>query len=215
MLLRRTSTAMRPRTSSSSPKRVAAASTLNDGSSNLRTAGFEHGLGSRRGRRRGGRRRRRQAGRRQGHAGRPDPGLPTRDRRELDAARRVRARRTGSRGGIADVDGDGDPDALLREAVSGVSIWWNQGDGTFADSRIRIGSAGVEWLEVGDLDGDGSADLVLGLHQQPKEVWFGSRSAAWGDSRSRPRPVDRRLGDFGGSPPRISTATGTWTWPKP
>ena len=77
---------------------------------------------------------------------------------------------TAQAGGVslADVDGDGDLDALLAVAFGaglGNQVWINQGGaqggtaGVFVDSGQRLGSRSSIAIETADLDGDGDTDV--------------------------------------------------------
>ncbi len=61
---------------------------------------------------------------------------------------------------LADVDGDGDVDCVVRQFLSGPTlVWLNDGRGTFADSGTSFGDGGSV-LAVSDLNGDGFVDLI-------------------------------------------------------
>jgi len=58
-----------------------------------------------------------------------------------------------------DLDGDGDLD--LATALHAVSVFLNNGDGTFAAPAIYDAGNGPDFLKAGDLDGDLDLDLVV------------------------------------------------------
>ncbi|MCL4561588.1 MAG: FG-GAP-like repeat-containing protein [Chloroflexi bacterium] len=62
---------------------------------------------------------------------------------------------------LADLDGDGDLDALLAGKTR-AAIWWNDSRGAFtqADQRFRYSERTA--LAVGDFNGDGRADIFTG-----------------------------------------------------
>ncbi len=71
---------------------------------------------------------------------------------------------------FADVDGDGDPDALIAGLDGWAGLWLNDGQGTFTDASASLprpppGSFFGLSVAAGDLDGDGSLDFVLGGEQ--------------------------------------------------
>ncbi|MFN3218737.1 MAG: FG-GAP-like repeat-containing protein [Acidimicrobiales bacterium] len=69
---------------------------------------------------------------------------------------------------IADFDGDGDQDFVASLRMFGyVSIWTNDGSGSFTPSYVSIP---LYDLEIADLDGDGLDDLVVGDYATPN-VW--------------------------------------------
>jgi FG-GAP-like repeat len=65
---------------------------------------------------------------------------------------------------VADLDGDGWPDAVVttaRPAIDNVFIYLGNGDGTFAaPRRLRIGR-GAARAAVGDATGDGRSDVIV------------------------------------------------------
>jgi hypothetical protein len=65
---------------------------------------------------------------------------------------------------LGDVDGDQDPDVVVGRALSGdvVSLYRNQGDGTFAAHEdVTPVAFGFVGTGLGDVDGDGDLDLAL------------------------------------------------------
>ena len=70
---------------------------------------------------------------------------------------------SGARGLLwADVNGDGRPDLLVAEPVSGqLSVYLQQADGSLADPKTFPTLAGVSRLAAADLDGDGQPSIFL------------------------------------------------------
>jgi enediyne biosynthesis protein E4 len=63
----------------------------------------------------------------------------------------------------ADFNNDGFPDALIT-GYGGVTLFMNQGDGTFVDATGNAGLDDASWSSSaawGDIDGDGSLDLYI------------------------------------------------------
>jgi len=59
---------------------------------------------------------------------------------------------------LADLDADGDPDALVAGKEQ-ASIWWNDGQVGFRDSGQRLGYTERHGLAVGDFNADGYLDV--------------------------------------------------------
>jgi Tol biopolymer transport system component len=83
--------------------------------------------------------------------------------------------------GLADLDGDGDLDAVFSNGrVNDSQVWLNDGAGTFSDSGQRLGKYG-HGVNVGDLDGDGDPDLLINTHQDsaPSRVYLNDGGAVF------------------------------------
>ncbi|MCP3958924.1 MAG: DUF11 domain-containing protein, partial [bacterium] len=78
-------------------------------------------------------------------------------RRVIDAVAGPNLRRVAA----ADVDGDGDLDALATAAQTDEVSWYeNSGDGTFVEHVLDDGLGGAWGLDAADLDGDGDTDVL-------------------------------------------------------
>jgi hypothetical protein len=83
--------------------------------------------------------------------------------------------------GLADLDGDGDIDAVFSNGQSNHSqVWLNDGGGFFTDSGQQLGLYG-HGVNVGDLDGDGDPDLFINTHQAsaPGRVYLNDGNAVF------------------------------------
>ena len=78
---------------------------------------------------------------------------------------------------FVDIDGDGDPDTVVGEEFGGVSVFRNNGDGTFS-ALSGAANPFAGWAtdkfsapSFGDLDGDGDPDALVGDHASPIEAF--------------------------------------------
>ncbi|MFC1474459.1 FG-GAP-like repeat-containing protein [bacterium] len=82
----------------------------------------------------------------------------------------------------ADVDGDGDIDAILGQGSSqGEKVWTNNGIGTFTDSLQTLSNKDTFSIVVADIDGDGDMDLISGNYAggQADEVFTNNGSGTF------------------------------------
>jgi len=62
--------------------------------------------------------------------------------------------------GLADIDADGDLDAIVANMAGPSEVWRNDGSGRFVDTLQRLASGG-HGVGLGDFDGDGDVDVFL------------------------------------------------------
>jgi hypothetical protein len=63
---------------------------------------------------------------------------------------------------LADVNGDGRPDLITaNKYTNDVSVFLNNGDGTFQTAQNFAAGYGPVWVAVADVNGDGKPDLVV------------------------------------------------------
>ncbi len=66
--------------------------------------------------------------------------------------------------GLADLDEDGDLDAVFANGQANDSqVWLNNGYGFFTDTGQQLGKYG-HGIDVGDVDGDGDPDVIISTH---------------------------------------------------
>jgi len=66
--------------------------------------------------------------------------------------------------GLADLDEDGDLDAVFANGQANDSqVWLNDGYGFFTDTGQQLGKYG-HGIDVGDVDGDGDPDVIISTH---------------------------------------------------
>lgn len=72
---------------------------------------------------------------------------------------------------LADLDGDGDLDALIvgkRRAA----LWWNDGQGHFTRAVQSFPCSDRQNLTTGDFNGDGWTDIFIAKYDKSSQVWF-------------------------------------------
>jgi hypothetical protein len=72
---------------------------------------------------------------------------------------------------LADLDGDGDPDALIAR-IWGAELWWNDGQGGFRRSDLRLNYPEDTGIALADFDGDGDQDILSGGNEDNDQVWL-------------------------------------------
>jgi dipeptidyl aminopeptidase/acylaminoacyl peptidase len=82
--------------------------------------------------------------------------------------------------GLADLDADGNLDAVFANSRSNDSqVWLNDGSGVFTDSGQELGNFG-HGIAVGDVDGDGNPDIVITTHERmPTRVYLNDGQAVF------------------------------------
>ena len=72
---------------------------------------------------------------------------------------------------LSDLDGDGDPDAIIagiRQAV----IWWNDGQGAFTRSGQSFNYSKRYGLAIGDFNSDSWPDIFVAEYAKDYRIWF-------------------------------------------
>ncbi len=72
---------------------------------------------------------------------------------------------------LADLDGDGDPDALVVGNQS-ADLWWNDGGGRFTQASRSFPAREDENLTVGDFNNDGRQDIFIAQYDQTARLWW-------------------------------------------
>ncbi|HET8860382.1 FG-GAP-like repeat-containing protein [Marivirga sp.] len=74
---------------------------------------------------------------------------------------------------LADLDNDYDLDILsIAEGDSAVTLFENQGNFTFTQSRLDIYTSNPQHLQIVDVDGDNYKDIVVGSFSQDSLKWY-------------------------------------------
>ncbi len=84
---------------------------------------------------------------------------------------------------LGDVDGDGDLDAIVANALSEPNrVYLNDGDGVFTPhpATPALGASYSMYADLGDIDGDGDLDaVVVNFSDQPQDVYLNDGSGAF------------------------------------
>lgn len=102
---------------------------------------------------------------------------------------------------LADIDGDGDLDAITAHSDNYARVWTNTGSGGFTE-RQEITTASTHGVIVGDLDADNDLDFYLVGRQSSRDsCWLndgsGTFAKVWGASWSG--SLHAALGDLDGN----------------
>lgn len=85
---------------------------------------------------------------------------------------------------LADLDRDGDLDAMTVDLNQPAQVWLNDGGGHFTAGQ-QLGDAHAQSATLGDLDGDGDLDAFLAPSLNGTEVWFNNGDGSFVDSGQR------------------------------
>lgn len=74
---------------------------------------------------------------------------------------------------LADLDGDGDLDALVAGGKQ-AELWWNDGSGIFTRSGQSFPCRDDQNLATGDFNNDGKQDIFITQYDDRAQVWWNS-----------------------------------------
>ena len=108
---------------------------------------------------------------------------------------------------LGDIDGDGDSDAIVLngkwDSNEPITIWINNGEGSFIQSEQNLGNAKIGKLGLADLDLDNDLDLFISqgdiVGGKANQVWYNNGTGTFihsGHSLGNRHSVDVLLEDF-------------------
>lgn len=77
--------------------------------------------------------------------------------------------------GLADMDKDGRVDIIVGNLNAPGSVFFNQPNANFLETRWGDGKGAVYGIAIGDLDGDGWPDIAAARSDAPNAVWFNGK----------------------------------------
>ncbi|GAB4434903.1 MAG: hypothetical protein Kow0031_16640 [Anaerolineae bacterium] len=99
---------------------------------------------------------------------------------------------------LADVDRDGDLDALTANSGEGAQVWQNNGGAFTLSQTLFANSADIYAVAFGDVDNDGDPDAVLANRGGGNQVWLNSGGSFTdsGQSLGASQSTELALGDL-------------------